>query len=1142
MESKIGGSFKKVAGLAAAAFAAAGVGAFFKGTISLASDAEQSIGGVEAVFKDYSNTVISRSKAADRALGLSGNSYRELSTLIGAQLKNAGVPMDQLSGKTDSLISTGADLAAMFGGTTSDAVAALSSALKGEMDPIEKYGISLNDSALKAEAASLGLKVMGGTLTNSQKSMAVMSLVTKQSGDALGAFSRESDTAAGRQQRATAQWENLKTTIGDHLLPVWSGLMDFVGTKVIPGLETVSGVAGQVFDVLFKGDFTGGPLSEDSPVVGTLFRIRDGIQGVYDLVVNGDFTGKLAHAFDIQEDNPVVGFVLDARDALLHAWDNLTGLWDGLDISGLGTRVKDAAIQAGGDLLSGIKTGLDTGNWAPLGQSIVGIIGDALSTIGTLASKVYGAFKDLMSKVDWVGVGLELGKQVPTLLAGLALGILNFDPLPLLIGLKDHWFEVVMGLLALAFTPVKVIGKVGEILARVPLVGKFLEWMLNAVKGLVDKIAGWVGDIIGGFVKAFLGEGTKIGGAFKSIFDHVSTTLYVWWDDLLGWFKGIPGKVVEVAEALGSELRRKVDEIAAWVGAIFKGIWDDAVVKMTGLKDSVVGIFQTARDWIVDRIWTPFRDTLASIAQTAWDWVVARFTGLKDGAVGIFTTARDFIVDRVWTPFRDTLVNIAQNIWDWVVQRFTGLKDRAVSIFQEAKDRVVGFFTGLRDTVVSIAQNVWDWVVDKFTRMKDGVVGIFNGIKDTVGNVWNELQEKVKAPIRITFDWVNGHMIDPVNTILSKFPGNLSIPHLPALREGGLLRGPGTGTSDSILGVDANGIPTSRVSNGEFVVNARATKKNFGLLHAINSGLPGFADGGPLGWLGSAASAVGHGVSNAAGWVKDAAGNAWDFASEMVKKGARKAAEWILNPLRDAAKALIPNAVPLNMLSGGIDKLVDAVLGKGDEADKALSAAGDATPFMGMAAGGVQRWAGTVSQALAMLGQPQSLIQTVLRRMNQESGGNPTAINLWDSNAKKGIPSKGLMQVIDPTFRSNALPGYSSNIYDPLSNILASMRYAIGRYGSLSAAYNKAGGYANGTSLASPGLHLVGENGPELVGFKGGESVLNARRTKAALVSASSAPLVNELHVHVGDGGTVKEGIEETMFQLRRIRRGGGSR
>jgi soluble lytic murein transglycosylase-like protein len=69
--------------------------------------------------------------------------------------------------------------------------------------------------------------------------------------------------------------------------------------------------------------------------------------------------------------------------------------------------------------------------------------------------------------------------------------------------------------------------------------------------------------------------------------------------------------------------------------------------------------------------------------------------------------------------------------------------------------------------------------------------------------------------------------------------------------------------------------------------------------------------------------------------------------------------------------------------------------------------------------------------------------------IQHESGGDPNAINLWDSNAAAGIPSKGLMQTIDPTFNSYAAPGHR-DIWNPVDNIVAGVRYSIDRYGSVS--------------------------------------------------------------------------------------------
>ncbi|MEU0334098.1 transglycosylase SLT domain-containing protein [Streptomyces sp. NPDC006193] len=73
----------------------------------------------------------------------------------------------------------------------------------------------------------------------------------------------------------------------------------------------------------------------------------------------------------------------------------------------------------------------------------------------------------------------------------------------------------------------------------------------------------------------------------------------------------------------------------------------------------------------------------------------------------------------------------------------------------------------------------------------------------------------------------------------------------------------------------------------------------------------------------------------------------------------------------------------------------------------------------------------------------------IYRNVMRESSGNPKAINLWDSNAAKGTPSKGLLQVIDPTFAAYHVPGTSFDPFDPVANITAACNYAAARYGSI---------------------------------------------------------------------------------------------
>jgi hypothetical protein len=99
----------------------------------------------------------------------------------------------------------------------------------------------------------------------------------------------------------------------------------------------------------------------------------------------------------------------------------------------------------------------------------------------------------------------------------------------------------------------------------------------------------------------------------------------------------------------------------------------------------------------------------------------------------------------------------------------------------------------------------------------------------------------------------------------------------------------------------------------------------------------------------------------------------------------------------------------------------------------------------------VVAWIDRAFKVLEAAGIPADKLDLpgVLTIIEHESSGNPGAINLWDGNAKAGHPSKGLMQTIDSTFNAYKLPGHD-DIYDPVDNIIAGVRYAISRYGSIS--------------------------------------------------------------------------------------------
>ena len=141
----------------------------------------------------------------------------------------------------------------------------------------------------------------------------------------------------------------------------------------------------------------------------------------------------------------------------------------------------------------------------------------------------------------------------------------------------------------------------------------------------------------------------------------------------------------------------------------------------------------------------------------------------------------------------------------------------------------------------------------------------------------------------------------------------------------------------------------------------------------------------------------------------------------------------------------------------------------------------------------VDRWAPDVSKVLGMEGLSQRLLNQVLFQISTESSGNPKAINLWDSNAKAGHPSQGLLQTIPSTFKKFHWPGTSFNIDDPMANIAAAVNYADHTYGPTLMRGGKGlgsgRGYATGGIIPEPvfgvGMsgkrYSFGERGPERI-------------------------------------------------------------
>lgn len=344
LESSMGKASGAVKGLAlgGAALAGAGIVSFLSDSVKAAGDLEQSIGGVDSVFKDSAQTIHDFGTTSAEAVGLSTNEFNQLITVTGAMLKNKG--LDDFAQRSLDLVKVGADLAAQFGGSTKDAVDALNAAMRGESDPIERYGISLNETAVNAELASKGLQGLTGSALDQAKAQARIDIITRQSADAMGAFAREADTLQGTQQRLSAEWENAQAQLGQALLPALTKVTE----ALRGGLDLATSVAG-VWDKI------PGPIKAAATALVIYRLAQDRLQA-----------GGKAVVGTVRSLGEAIGF---ARQSAERAGGGLTGLSAGLrTFTGSSGLAKGAmkGLQGAGSALMGLAGG-------PWGAAIGGL-------------------------------------------------------------------------------------------------------------------------------------------------------------------------------------------------------------------------------------------------------------------------------------------------------------------------------------------------------------------------------------------------------------------------------------------------------------------------------------------------------------------------------------------------------------------------------------------------------------------------------------------------------------------------------------------------------------------------------------------------------------------------------------------------
>ena len=216
-------AINKMAVPAALAFGAIVTGGYK--AAQAASDFNETVSKSGIIFGEASTEIKRFADTAASSLGLSKQAALDAAATMGTFGKSAGLAGTDLSNFSIEMVKLSGDLASFHNANPADVALALGAALRGEAEPIRKFGVLLNDAAVKAEAMKMGLYDGTGALDAQAKVLATQKIILQQTSDAQGDFARTSDGAANQQRILAAQVDNAKVAIGQAFLPILEAVL-----------------------------------------------------------------------------------------------------------------------------------------------------------------------------------------------------------------------------------------------------------------------------------------------------------------------------------------------------------------------------------------------------------------------------------------------------------------------------------------------------------------------------------------------------------------------------------------------------------------------------------------------------------------------------------------------------------------------------------------------------------------------------------------------------------------------------------------------------------------------------------------------------------------------------------------------------
>lgn len=416
------GDMLKVAGGIQLSKALDGTVAFGKGSITAASDLNESLSKVRTVLGPASKSVEEFASTSARSFGISKGEALAAAGTYANLFTTMGLGKDVSAEMSVEMVELAADLASFNNIGTDQALDKIRAGLVGEIEPLRALGVSFNAAQVEAKGLEMGLGDANGELSESEKVQARYALILEQTSTAQGDFARTSDGMANQQRILKAQLADVQAQLGQALLPVLVALGQILVNNVMPAVQQFINYAGPAMKA-FAQDVKRYWESDLKPALDNLEKAWGKIEPVVKPVIEFVVREVKRMAEVVQN---AVGIVVDLiQGDFSGAWDKAKEIvrlfWESIkDRFDTGVRVLQELVpkmvSLGADMMGGLRDGLleivDRWIW-PFFRNLPGNI---LGLLGDLGTVLLQAGKDLIQGfIDGIqsmggAVGDALGK------------------------------------------------------------------------------------------------------------------------------------------------------------------------------------------------------------------------------------------------------------------------------------------------------------------------------------------------------------------------------------------------------------------------------------------------------------------------------------------------------------------------------------------------------------------------------------------------------------------------------------------------------------------------------------------------------------------------------------------------------------